>query len=424
MALTKRRRRWLSLAIIALALLGWWWYSQPKPLRLVARQVLAKGAFSALPARAMAAGVIWYDATHRTHHAARWDGTPLWTMGDVNVEYLVEASAISPDLRTVAYVDATRRMPCLRIWQDGRLRSTVPLPSPNCQPPVVDQAGGVWCFSGSQLLRVEGARLTARVTLPAGITVFTGQLSPDAGALVAVNPAGLTYYALQVANGAVRLRPIYTVPITLPRGRRVLDVNDKPWTMLSRDVLFLPGGTRCNARGIAAGADGWVYRHPDERHGLTHYQTVTSAVVQDTDHPAKARVLLPATGQYWPLPQQDSELTTATPDGRYVLAMPRWLSYGPVMKMLHPLATCWPWPNRLRDRLINSGSLAIYERPGRLRARAVSWSTIGNAWRLPVHNIPLDSMDLALTPDGHTLHAIVQYGAGKHTTLEILTYRW
>ncbi|MHB9134782.1 MAG: hypothetical protein ACYDBB_27255 [Armatimonadota bacterium] len=423
MALTKRRRRWLSLALIALALLGWWWCSQPKPLRLIGRQVLAKGAFSALRPRAMVAGVIWYDATHRTHHAVRWDGTPLWTMGDVSVDYLVEASAISPDLRTVAYVDTTRRQPCLRLWQDGRQRGTVPLPDPSCQRPVFDQAGGVWCFSGSQLLRVEGASLTARITLPAGVTASTSQLSPDAGALLAASLTTYTYYAVQATGHTVHLRPVYTVPIPPTRWRRGMDVNAKPWTMLSCDVLFLPGGTRYNAHGQAAKADGWRY---EPLHSpFTRYQPVIGALVQTRGKTA-ARILIPTTGQCWTLPQQEPLVITPTPDGRYALSMPRWLKGDSLPgKLLMPLATRWHWLESICYRQMNSGPLAIYERPGRLRARAASWSRyVYNNWRLPGVPETLYTMDLALSPDGHTLHALVQHGAGKDTTLEILTYRW
>ncbi|MHB9133977.1 MAG: hypothetical protein ACYDBB_23155 [Armatimonadota bacterium] len=418
MALTPRRRRWLYLAVITLGLFTWWWLSQPKPLVLVGRQVVARGVHSKV-VLVREAGVIWRDDLHHTLNATRWDGTRLWTMdqGKLFPFSLTEfnfRSGFSPDLRTLASFYDTRteafhRSPCLRIWRDGRLCGSVrPFDSRSSQVLLVDNAGGIWCRTSTQLVRIEGGRIVARCPLPAARSDFDYTLSPDGGALLVRTKTGYTYYTMQVAGSTVQLHLAYTM-----NWRRT------SLYLLARDVLLRADGARYNAQGQVTDADGWHYSYFDEALESSNF---SGALVQIRD--ADARVLTPATGECWTLPHQESPVIITTPDGRYALSMPRWLSDGPLQRILTPLINRWSWLDSRWSRLRYSGSLTIYERPGRPRARAASWSTDLYTYRLPGITQSLNNIHLALSPDGHTLHVLAKVQEGNDTRLEILTYRW
>ncbi|MHB9134793.1 MAG: hypothetical protein ACYDBB_27310 [Armatimonadota bacterium] len=417
MVLTRNRRRWLILALIPLIFLTWWWFTRPKPLVLVARHLLASGApnYFHYNVRVFDAGVVWTEQTKCSLHAVRWDGTPLWTLDTRAARFLkpwaqFDHGVFSPDLHTAVLTDRNPTGHVLRIFRDGRQLGAVPLPASLAASHQVDNAGGVWAVTHTQLLRIENTRLIARGPLPAGMYGESVQLSPDGGALVGAAPAGWAYCTMQVAGAMVQVRPAYSISspgyLDLPYYR-----------LLTRDVLLFSNGARYNARGQVAPPDGGKPYHLY----LEGFQPTTSVLVRR--HANAIRVLVPATGQYWTLPT-DADVAAVIDDGRYALVSQRWLDDGPAMNILRPLCNRWQRLNTLCYRLMTSGSLALYECPGRLRARAASWSHDGFAYTLPGLPQRIPYLTVTLSPDGHTLYIAAQCKTGRTTTLEILTYRW
>ncbi|MHB9134792.1 MAG: hypothetical protein ACYDBB_27305 [Armatimonadota bacterium] len=428
MALTKRRRRWLWLGIIALGLFGWWWCTRPKPLRLVARRSL--GTMVSLRCIGIRpGGVSWVDDDQGLAKCLRWDGAPASWQIDLRKIHLpgdtwwIDASGFndavfSSDMRTVAltHQESATRVNLL-MWQDGRLLTSVPLPGVPESRPVIDRHGAIWCAAGGQLLRVQGTRITARGRIP-----IPGKLviSPDASAVMVCNNGNVnfllsffTYYAVQASGSTVQCRPVHTGGF-MGRGF-------EPY-FVTRDMLMLPdffNDGLCGHQGLLTVPKGWHYRDEHRWPGNAPVPETTAVVQQqerwvdpNTYYPV-CGVFVPATQQSWLLPENVSDIQALTPDGRFALVIrhPAALVQWPALSRFPGLERQVNWQ---LGRARTWQQLAIYERPGRLRATLSPWA----------HPDPTREVYPVLSPDGHTVHLVTTTRQDYRYTLTLEEYRW
>jgi|GEM_PF-2710144 len=406
----------IILVIASLGLLSWWRLCRPIPLILKKRYRLARLTSSFHYRRALEAGILW-DDDQGFIHANRWDGTPLWIMNmremdKEDVQIIIRQSIISPDLHTVALLGWRNRYsgPCLRIWHDGRFRGFIslpPLPEDTCDGgfiSMIDNARGIWYISAKQLLRIEDTRVIARKTLPRTHNEDVFKISPDGKYLIAFTETGWTYYSIKITGSTIHLYLAYTT-------RLPLSSDDRQITLLPRGMIISDNGTCFDRRGKIACPDGWQYVQISDEKSLT----LPDSVVQSSN--AKSRILTPKTGKYWILPEINADIRGITPDGRYALTV-RYSSPNNKNVLISLV-------NRFSDRSLGRRTFSIYERPGRLRARATSsYNFTDHLPGTQLSPVELFTEDFIFSSNGRTLHIIAPCKNGKETYLELFNYHW
>ncbi|MHB9134631.1 MAG: hypothetical protein ACYDBB_26455 [Armatimonadota bacterium] len=420
------RRRWWWAAGLVLVLIGLWWWRTPTKLRVVAHIRMQE--------RVDSEDDFWsplglYRLTSRYESPLiitlfGWDGKPCWTARGPEVSHNPEIRAYrfdcSPDGHVVALSLFDRSRARVLSWRDGQLLGYAHWPAAISSDAVmqVTNSGRVWIYDAPlectplnvcRVWAVDGRHIAfKRERLPA-VRHLVGNgwsISPD-GTLLAGQYGGATPGARCFTLAVRGERVIATPKANLPDfdlyhiydGGLVLDVQN--------DSVLL-NGSRCQPRGWEAGILSGT-------HGaVIHFYRLTQR--NDTSPHTPVHLFQPANGQQWTIPPSrvDQWPFCATPDGRFVLVQESGLPC--VLLPLTDRLSSWPAVTELFRSISVRSQLAVYERPGKLRAVFAIGSVDQNN---PIvlnndserYGFRMSEGNVAISPDGRRVGLTLDSGA-------------
>jgi len=307
--------------------------------------------------------------------------------------------AASPDGHVFAAVMGAGMRTRVQVWRDGRPTGDLLLPEPFLMVPqrwvhALDN-GRVYVWENAfdwPLVAIDNGRIVASGHFPA-----LGVISPDGSVVATQTGAGFTYATLTVHEGSIHITPRYT-------GIGALSIMRLPELTLNSSLftggyLLTQDGAVYNAAGRVSAANAWRHEAlaPGQRYTLQFDET-------------HSRVYSPVTGDAWTYAVSGvNKGGDATSDGRFALAY----CTAHIPPHLMNLLLGMPMLSDMFKRL-SLDYLALYERPGRLRAvlrldllnRVPHLTRIDDYWWFP-------------SPDGHTIAMTV-----TGNTSECLVFRW
>lgn len=449
-----KRNRWrrllIALAVLAV-LVGWWWFSRPREMRLVeVRQLNLPGPSGTEYSFISSAHYLLASSSIPSLVMIRWDGTVYWKISPL---YPVSAScfrgdsdtynwSISPNGRYCAAVIAQRDIQEIMFWDEGRLIYTITLPL-RTQPKgrysrkltaalaqlVILDNGQAFSLIKTKpvgsITLIDKGQIQARgkLLVPAGVSY---KVSPDGRALIASVTSGFTYHRIERIGNILRLVPVYTAketPIPMLWG---ISVPNRPY-ITSDGFLVAESGAVYDERGRISNQTGWrmalgMELIPTHQSAVLQGRYTNSDVVQ-IYNPA-SRILDPRTGETWTLVnQQPHLLSRSTSDGQYLL-----IDKQPA-RFTKSTRDWLRQVNLLPDSLIRRNNivyLSIYRKPGRFCARMPVVDINGSvSIQNPKTGQWFGLYDLSLSEDGHTVYCLVQNDVESlETPHSIFIYQW
>jgi len=357
-----RRRLRIALLVAAplLVLLGIWWCFQPRGYHLVGTYPGTE--VTVIPSRQ---GFLLRE-TRETFVLRDWvRGAECWRLtaqlpAGAQLNY-----SLSPSGRYFALLATTPYQALLTVWDAGKLTCTVPFRGEMAPLRRVkaldDNRYFVWWYAlgRSQAYLISPDHVPPRtqfLTSPLDrYAVARGQLlpwnnadiAPDGKTMVAAQGTTFEYATIEVQHGVMSLSHRYTGfhSISILRGPGYVFNN----CLFNGGKVLTDNGTLYDQSGLVANANGWRHESVSPEGNYT-YQSRQNL----------AQVYSPLTGEQWGFQVKGTHFGGDTAgDGRYALAW--YKSHAPrVLEQIPPvqhLLAQWP-----------QDTLALYERPGRLRA--------------------------------------------------------
>lgn len=370
---------WLLLVLPLAALIGWWRYATPARLKLVDTYATANSLLNPTQAG------FFTQVEQDVYALTRWSGTPYWKVtvrgrlsGSFRPNPTREARCVSPNGRYLASVADEIRHLTVYTWDAGKRLRACALPNETIvrhlrtdlltrddgRVLVSIQTSNVQPFYWfHRLYLVDGDRLVAQGTARGG-----GYLTPDGTLWLASLPGGKFQISpVTIANGTITLGSPRLV-----RGDYYLDLYGYPgcynYPALYHGAVMNTDGDifRRDGRDVKAPA-GWVTIgniSPDNRWTLFR-------------RGQRLRVVSPVTGDAWTMTvPYELENGDVTDDGRFV-----------ALRCVRELPDQFTRLLGQFNALPEGEMVAIFERPGRLRA-VCQMSSDSTWW---------------ISPDGHAL---------------------
>ena len=364
-------RRTLLLIVGVLVLLGtaagcWWRWHVP--------QYHLAGRYLAQDATLLACTTgFWLRESDTDFVLRAWDGTERWRVQIADPSaatrpkgplggprfrfpfFATLAFAVSPDGRVFAAAIPTGAQTRVQCWRDGGLVTDLLLPAPPFAPMLrrvhVLDSGRVFVWECARNLPpaatvIEQQRIIARGTLPSDAL-----LSPEGTVMVSPETQGFAYHTLAVRNGAILATRRYTARDGLAVTRMPGYIQE--YSLFAQGYVLADDGARYGPQGLISPAGPWAHNTitPGKRYTL------------ESSGP-QSRVLSPVTGDSWGYTVRGgNQGGDATADGRYALAYCRAQIPPDVQRLLVTFPGLTDWLGRS-----SLDYLALYERPGRLRA--------------------------------------------------------
>ena len=410
----KPLRGWLT-ALAALLLLGMlvtgWWRCRIPTFQL-------SGRYPAYDATLLAStNGFWVREAPQQFVFRDWQGHERWRIdvavsripehdGDPRVLKTVRAHpqsdiyfSASPNGRVFAASTADGPRTRIQIWQDGTLTADLILPvsgdSASERFITALDSGRVFTWENAanwRLFAIEKGRIIA-----GGHVAANSMVTPDGAALVTLDGSGFLYATLAVHDRVLQITPRYHTPEFLLLNWHAERTREDAF--FTNGLVMTPNGAVYGSTGRLIAPNRW------RRHAIAPgFQYMVQYVGEES------RVYAPLTGEAWTFIVDDfNKGGSASADGRFALTRcqtripPTWL------RTLQKL----PAPGTTLQRT-SLDYLALYERPGRLRA--VLRLDLVN--RLP-ELLRFDNYEWCPSPDGHTLAMTLSEGAS-----ECLVFRW
>ena len=403
----------MTLATVALLLLlaGCWWHWHIPTYRLCGRYPAVDYTLLGCTSG------FWMHESPRTFVLRDWNGKERWRANLAqtkisgqratprvltNFGYRTQSPlsyAASSDGRVFAAAMPAGTQTRVQIWRDGALTGDLLLPAPVNPVPqrwvhALDN-GRVFVWDNAPewpVTVIDNGRIVARGHFPAW-----GLISSDGRTVVSPFGNGFTYADLTVRDGVVRVTPRYH--------------GADPLAVLRMPDLTLDNSSFIN--GYVLSSDGAVYNHAGRVSPATTWQheTVAPGRRYTLQHiGAASRVYSPLTGDTWSFfVHGENKGGDAIADGRYALAYCTTRIPPDLLKLLQAV----PGMEETFTRM-SLDYLALYERPGRLRAvlrldrinLRPSLLRIDDYWWYP-------------SPDGRTIAMTITGNAS-----ECLVFRW
>ncbi|MHB9133113.1 MAG: hypothetical protein ACYDBB_18750 [Armatimonadota bacterium] len=463
---TKPRRWKRGVLVVALVLLvagGVWWWRYPKTLRLVSvtqlpvvqaryhQPAFARFDYILLPNVLLAPGFNQKNQEAACLTAMNWDGTLRWRIQlpprNLWVRYAtnwIEAGsvygqlpvAVSPDGRCCAIGAQDYRAGLLiYTWRDGKLLGKVALNDgvehglPSLS---VGNDGQVFCWNptrpAEEVVLIAGGRILARgsFAIPASSRPAwdsSGHLSPDGRRLVRCEEGRFTCYAITRTGNRLQVTLLYSAQerSTSRLGHCMFFSMD--------DLLVSNSGAMYNDQGLQTPSTRYWQWIPSGSWGDVSTNTEPREWLMQIDHLPNQRVawrmINPRTGASWQCTSVNSptDMQCATADGRYAVIV-----QSSVREEIGNFLAKIPYLQGAARVLRKSGPshayyLAIYERPGRLRA----WLPVTYVDGVPQYTDlsqgkTYEIFNIYPSADGHTLYLV----CGEDTTHKptLLTFSW
>ena len=397
-----RKILWLTLAVIALALAGWWWFSRPTEFQYVGCTALPErvawvGSYGPMIARD--AGLLFtvVDTTGVANwegwaNPARiacldWTGKKQWTItvpgSDSGVGTLLPPNIVtvppdirkiesSPDGHVVAAMMPQGKDMLFVSWRDGRKLGAYRMPakrfghwidSPEPALQVLND-GRLFAYvrntPKSPLFLIKGDLMLATgehwLRLPKGLYAgdFYRYLSPDAGTIVQYCSQALSVpfdYSTVTVNGE-KITATYRYSGTSPEG--------VPFHLGMEGKFIAGDGTLYGPKGKVRACSGWTVGY------MPRGMPDSPLIVQWRG--ILIRLYNPHTGESWPLPKG---LANPIPseDGKLVLARREDAAATQTIQRLQVLSERFRWLEKPVSKLHYAHDLLLIQRPHRLRAR-------------------------------------------------------
>lgn len=387
--------RWLMVLLLLVGVIGWGWWNTPRRLTRV-MHARAYGDFL-LPCR----DGFFYWSADTAVSLREWDGNPRWTVTHPKMSYAdTEYYCVSPSGRHYAFACEISKQITLMIWENGTRVATHRLPP---LPPRSGQSLGISSVKtlddGRVILTLDhyrpnhppfadviiyqGATRIAEGRLPGKLV--TVKWTPDASVVATWSPGPTFSYApVTIRDGRITFAPIRN-------GRGTLNLENYGYQGGDNYPALYREGLILTEKGLAYRADGTVARAFSK--AWEHDETISPAGTWTMLlKKGVVRAFHPASGQGWQFRVRNCLGGDITDDGRYIMA---WC-HRDTPPAFEWLALHFGWDT------LRSEYIAIYERPGRLRA-----SMLRGDW-----------MSWWISPDGHAVATMNEYD------MEVTLYRW
>lgn len=376
-----RRFPWWLLGLLLLAaLVGVWLLMQPKSYHYVASYKAYDRTLAPCTSGFLLRESLNTFVLRDWHGHERWRVTSAKPVPIKNVEeeYYLNYY-VSPNGHIFAVIAANGQRMSMQVWQDGRktteihTKADADVFSPNVRP--LDD-GRVFAWyrtvrAGRKtiFMLIRQGRIIARDSA----RIINFHMSPD-GTVVAGNSLGTSYASLRVEKDSIVLGKPQKTAGSLQMESRPIHGGES--ALFAEVYVLATDGTVHGPKGLVSASKGWEHDTiaPGGRYTLEQ-------------RGEQSRVFSPKTGMSWSFTVKGENYGgDATPDGRFALAYFR------------PGEAAWakqvrkvPWLNE-HVSTDNGQVIALYERPGRLRAVVPKkeidrwWNNSFETWWYPGDN--------------------------------------